>query len=610
MIRGYFLNGRFENALKLFDKMPERDVVSYNTVIAGLMQCGDVDGARRIFSGMGFRDVVTWNSMVAGYIRNGMICEALRVFEEMPLKDVVSWNLVIGGLLRCGECDLAEEYFRGMSTRDVVSWTIMISGLASAGRIVEARELFDNMPVRDTQAWNAMMVGYIQNGYIQIAESLFQKMPEPDFDSWNELVNGLLKSGRANHAMKLFMERSEKCQKTWNSILLKLIRNGLVKEGHAFLEKSPYSDVVSWTNIIVGYFEIGEVDSAVNIFDFMPIRDVTVYNVIIFGLGEKDQGEEGVKLFIRMKESGPLPDEATFTSVLTICSDLPALQLGRQTHALVVKTGYDKFVAVCNAMVTMYARCGNMSSALLEFSSMPDHDLISWNSIICGFAHHGNGENALDMFRQMRSKDVEPNHITFVGVLSACSHAGLVDLGRHFYHLMKHEYCLRPTSEHYTCLVDLLGRFGLIDEAVSLLDPLKEDGIEVPASVWGALLGACRIHNNIEVGKIAGERILEMEPCNSGVYLILAEMYLSCGKRKDAERIWTRMKEAGVKKQPGCSWVQLNDSNHVFLSGDGSHPQFSRISSLLELLLMEMETKTSKSVAAYFQQGFLDGYCG
>ena len=599
MIRGYFLNGRVTYAVDMFERMPERDVVSYNTVIAGLMQCGDVDGARRVFNGMEFRDVVSWNSMVSGYFRNGMIWEAIKVFDEMPVKDVVSWNLVIGGLVNCGEFELAEEYFRRMTNRDVVSWTIMISGFASVGRIIEARELFDKMPLRDTQAWNAMMVGYIENGYTEMAEILFQRMPKRNFDSWNDLVNGLVKNGRANDSMKLFMEMPEKCQKTWNSILLEFTRNGLIREAHAFLEKKPYSDVVSRTNIIVGYFEIGDVDSAINLFNLMPILDATAYNVTIFGFGENGHGEEALKLFIRMKESGMLPDEATYTSVLTICSDLPSLQLGMQTHAMVTKSGFNNFIAVGNAMVTMYARCGKVDYALLEFNSMPNRDIITWNSIICGFAHHGNGENALEMFEKMRSEDVHPNHITFVGVLSACSHAGIVDLGRYYFEIMRHEYSIQPKSEHYTCLVDLLGRFGLIDEAMGFLNQMRADGIEVPASVFGALLGACRIHKNIEIGKIAGEKILEIEPSNSGVYLILAEMYLSCGRRKEAEKIRTRMKDAGVKKQPGCSWVELKDSSHVFLSGDCSHPEFSRISCVLELLHMEEKIKNSKSVFSF-----------
>ncbi|KAF4351619.1 hypothetical protein F8388_003272 [Cannabis sativa] len=596
MIRGYFLNGHVENAVNLFDQMPVRDVVSYNTVITGLMQCGNVDGAKRVFDGMGFcKDVITWNSMVSGYFRNGFVCEAVKVFDEMPVKDVVSWNLVVGGLVNGGEFELAEEYFRRMSTRDVVSWTIMISGLASLGRIVEARELFDKMPLRDAQAWNAMMVGYLENEQIEMAEIFFQRMPQRNFDSWNELVNGLVRGGRFKDAMELFVQMPEKCQKTWNSILLEFIRNGLIREAHALLEKRPYSDVVTRTNIIVGYFQIGDVGTAVSVFNLMPFRDVTAYNVTIFGLGENDHGEEGLKLFIRMKDLGMFPDEATYTSVLTICSDLPALQLGMEIHAMVTKTGFNNFIAVGNAIVTMYARCGNVIFALMEFNSMRSRDVITWNSIICGLALHGNGENALEMFQKMRSEHIEPNHITFVGVLSACSHAGMVDLGKHYFEIMRNEHSIQPTSEHYTCLVDLLGRFGLIDESMGFVNQMRAEGIEVPASVWGALLGACRIHNNIEIGKLAGEKILEIEPANSGVYLILSEMYLSCGRRKEAKAFWMRMKDTGVKKQPGCSWVEVNNSSHVFLSGDCSHPEFSRISSVLELLHME-KTKNSKSV--------------
>ncbi|KAK9905209.1 hypothetical protein M0R45_000404 [Rubus argutus] len=302
-----------------------------------------------------------------------------------------------------------------------------------------------------------------------------------------------------------------------------------------------------------------------------------------------------------MKESGPSPDKATFTSVLAICSDLSTLHLGRQTHAHIVKAGFGDIVSVSNAMVTMYARCGNMDSALLEFSFMPSRDVISWNSIICGYAHHGNGEIALEMFERMRSTDVDPNPITFLNVLSACSHAGLVDQGKYYFDMMRYTYFLQPTTEHYTCIVDLFGRFGLIDEAMSFLDKMKADGSEIPASVWGALLGACRIHKNIEVGEIAGERVLDIEPGNSGVYLILAEMYLSNGRR-DAGRIKARMKAKGVKKQPGCSWIEVNNIGYVFLSGDKSHPKCSWICNMLELLYTEIETQFPKPRAALLQQ--------
>ncbi|CAL5337361.1 pentatricopeptide repeat-containing protein At4g02750-like [Camellia sinensis] len=594
MIRGYFQNGQFNQAMHLYNQMDNRDIYSYNIVIAGLMQFGDVNGAREVFYSMPFNDVVTWNSMISGYVCNGLVDEAVWVFDRMPLRNVISWNLMITGLLNCGEFDLAEELFKEMGNRDVVSWTVMMSGFVSAGRIFEAREIFDGMPIRDVQAWNTIISGYIDKGYLEIAEVLFHKMPEQDWNSWNGMITGLVNGQRFSDAIRLFSEMPQKCQRSLNSILMGLIKNGLVKEAHAVLEKHPFGDVVSTTNMIIGYFHIGEVQTAIELFQLMPIWDTTVWNATIFGLGEKDHGEDGLKLFMRMKKLSFPMDEATFTSVLTICSSLPTLNLGKQTHAQIIKMSFNSFNAVCNAMVTMYARCGNMNSALMEFSSMPSHDVISWNSIICGFAHHGHGEEALKMFNQMRLTDIKPNQITFIGVLSACSHSGLVEQGKYYFNFMKYKSFLQPMTEHYTCIVDLLGRYGHIDEAVKFLDQMRDDGIEVSASVWGALLGACRIHNNIEVGEIAGKRVMELEPFNSGVYMILAEMYLDSGRKKDAEKIWVRMKEMGVKKQPGCSWIEVNNNGYVFLSGDSSHPEFYSICCILDLLVIEMEIEILK----------------
>ncbi|CAK9139558.1 unnamed protein product [Ilex paraguariensis] len=601
MIRGYFQNGQFQKAESLYNQMPYRDIFSYNTMVAGLMQCGDIRGAEKVFEFMPYKDVVTWNSMISGYIRNGLIKKAVQIFEGMPVKNVVSWNLMISGLVNIQELDLAEEMFKEMSTRDVASWTIMMKGFLGEGWIVEAREIFDAIPVRDVQAWNTMIAGYIENGCVDAAEVLFHKMPERDWNSWNLMINGLVGSQLISDAMRLFIEMPQKCQRSWNSILLGLIRTGLIKEAHAVLEKSSLYDVVSWTNMIIGYFNIGEANSALKLFELMPARDTTAWNATIFGLGETDHSEDGLKLFMRMKEGSLFLDESTFTSVLTICSNLPSLNLGKQTHAQVIKVGLDFFTSVCNAMVTMYARCGNMDSALLKFSSMSNQDVISWNSIICGFAHHGHGEKALEMFKQMRLTDVKPNDITFVGVLSACSHAGLVEQGKYYFDSMKDEYFLPPTSVHYTCLVDLLGRFGLIDEVMSILDQMRKDGIEIPGSVWGALFGACRIHTNIKLGEIAAKKILELEPSNSGTYMILAEMYLGSGRKEDAEKIWVQMKEKGIKKQPGCSWIEVNNSGHVFLSGDISHSKFSSICSILNLVYIEMEIEVLKPNVASFQ---------
>ncbi|XP_022849558.1 pentatricopeptide repeat-containing protein At4g02750-like isoform X1 [Olea europaea var. sylvestris] len=602
MIRGYFQNGFFEQAMDLYIQMPVRDIFSYNTMICGLMQYGDVKGAEEIFDCMGCTDIVTWNSMISGYIDNDLMDDAVRIFNAMPMKDVVSWNLVIAGLVKVKEFGKAEQMFRGMSTRDVASGTIMMKGFLGDGRIEEARECFDNMPIKDVQAWNTMISGYVQTGLVEIAEVLFHKMPEKDGNSWNEMMDGFVSVGRIIDAMKLFDEMPQKCERLWNLILLGLVRNGLVKEAHALLEKNSYSNIVSLTNVMIGYFNNGNVDSALKIFEWMPVRDTTVWNATIFGLGENDRSEDSIKLFIKMKEDGMFQDEATFTSLLTICSNLSSLNLGKEIHAEVIKVGINCFIPVSNALVTMYFRCGKMDSAVLEFYSMSGHDVISWNSVISGLAHHGHAEQAIEMFEKMRLSNVKPNQITFVGVLSACGHAGLVEHGKYYFNIMQNEYFLHSTTEHYTCIVDLLGRFGLIDEAMNILDQMGVLGLEVPASVWGALFGACRMHDNITIGEIAGNKILELEPSNSGVYMILAEIYLASGRKDEAERISVRMKENGVKKQPGCSWIESNDGGQVFLAGDKTHPEFKFISHVIDLIYMEMEIEHLKSDFASFSE--------
>ncbi|GER52223.1 pentatricopeptide repeat-containing protein [Striga asiatica] len=588
MIRGYIQNGSYENALYLYNKMPSRDIFSYNTIISGLMRAGDVKGAENVFENMENRDIVTWNSLISGYVENGLVRDALMVFDKMPMKDVISWNSVIAGLVKAGDFDKAEKLFEKMHARDVASWTIMMKAYLGAGRLTDARKVFDDMPVKDIQAWNTMISGYVENNFVEIAEGLFHEMPVKDFNSWSMMIDGLVNIGRVKDAFKLYNEMPHKFEKLWNSILLGLVKNGVVREAHASLEKSPFRGIVSYTNIMVGYFNEGEIENAMKVFRFLPARDTTVWNVAIFGLGENDQFEEGVKLFVQMKEDRFALDEATFTSFLTICSNFPSLDLGKQIHAEAIKVGGDSFTPVENAFITMYFRCGNMESALFQFKSMARRDIISWNSVICGLAHHGHGEKAVEFFEKMRFSNLSPNQITFVGVLSACSHAGLVEKGKHYFNLMWYEYSLERANEHYTCMVDLLGKYGLIDEAMGLVRQMGLNGLEAHTSVWGALLGACRVQKNIAVAEIACQRILEVEPANSGIYMILAEIYLASGMREKAYGVWSRMRENGVKKQPACSWIESGGVRKVFLAGDITHPDFGSVSCVLDLVYREI----------------------
>ncbi|CAN6486104.1 unnamed protein product [Victoria cruziana] len=587
--------GAVERARKLFDEMPQRDVITWNAMVTGYCKNGRLREARELFDQMPWRDVISWNAMIMGYVHNSSLEEGRRLFDSMPERNVTTWNLLIAGYVDEGNVSVARELFQRMPERDVASWTILIAAFAGEGWTNDARKLFDEMPERDVRAWNAMISGYVKNQRIEIAESLFMKMPERDTCSWLELINGYVGSRRLGDAIKLFIQSPDKPIVSWNTIIMGLINCGLVEEAHALFEKTPWAHMVSGTNLTVGYFDVGDVRAARKLFDSMLVRDEVTWNAAIAGYSKNDCGEEGLNLYVQMHEGGVTPDHATFISVLSIIASLSSLDSGRQAHGQIMKFGFDSVVAVGNAIITVYARCGSIASSLRQFEYMINHDVISWNSIICGYAQHGNAKQALDLFEQMRLTDTKPNEITFINVLNACSHAGLVNKGRYYFSLMQQNYGIEPTSEHYTCIVDLLGRYGFLDEALKFICQMKSRRLIPSASIWGALLGACRIHGNVELGVLASKQALMIEPCNAAAYLMLFDLYTSQGRTQEAGELLALMREKGVKKEPGCSWIEVKDCVHVFLAGDSSHPQIVEVYSLLKILNAEMKMKMSRN---------------
>ncbi|KAF3791924.1 Pentatricopeptide repeat-containing protein [Nymphaea thermarum] len=540
--------GAAEKARRLFDEMPQRDVVTWNAMVSGYCKNGRLREARQFFDQMPRRDIISWNAMIMGYVHNSSLEEARKLFNVMPERNVTTWNLLVGGYADEANVRVAQELFQRMPERDVASWTILIAAFAGEGWINDARKLFDEMPERDVRAWNTMISGYVKNERVEIAESLFVKMPRRDTCSWLELINGYVSFRRLGDAIKLFIHSPDKPIVSWNAIIMGLIDCGLVKEAHALFEKTPWKHMVSGTNLTVGYFDVGDVRAARKLFDSMLVRDEVTWNAAISGYSKNELREEGLNLYVQMHEGGVKPDHATFVSVLSIISSLPSLDSGRQAHGQIMKFGFDSVVAVGNALITMYARCGSITSSLRKFQYMINHDVISWNSIICGYAQHGNAKQALDLFEQMRLTDTKPNEITFINVLNSCSHAGLVDKGRYYFNLMQKYYCIGPTSEHYTCMVDLLGRYGFLDEALKFICEMKSHRLVPSASIWGALLGACRTHGNVELGELAAKQALLIEPCNAAAYLMLFDLYTAQGKRQQAGELLALMREKDKKK--------------------------------------------------------------
>lgn len=463
--------------------------------------------------------------MVAGYAGTGRIDEAYDLFKIMPERNLASWNTIITALAQSGRVGEAGELFDRMPERDVISWTAMVTGLSQNGRVDEARTLFDRMPERNIVSWNAMITGYSQNLRLGEAYNLFKRMPERNIPSWNTMITGFIQNGDLTQARELF-------------------------------DKMHTRNVVTWTAMITGYTQDG-------------------------------QNEAAFKFFSEMQCSGVKPNQGTFVSVLAAVSNLAALHEGQQIHQIISKTMFQFSPFVESALTSMYSKCGEIGTARKMFDLSDHKDLVSWNGMIAAYAHHGYGREALCLFEEMQRNGFEPDDVTYVGLLSACSHSGLVDEGLKLFRTLVRDGSIEVREDHYACLVDLCGRAGRLEEAATFIKGLKISPSS--ACVWGALLGGCNVHGDARIGKFAAKKLLEVEPNNAGTYMLLSNIYASAGKWKEAAKIRLKMKYRGLKKQPGCSWIEVGNTVHVFVVRDKSHSQSNFIYILLQDLHHKMK---------------------
>lgn len=331
------------------------------------------------------------------------------------------------------------------------------------------------------------------------------------------------------------------------------------------------------------YGRCGKLDVARRIFHRMH-RDIVTWNTLIAAHAHSGHASEALSLFDQMLLENVKPSSATLVSLLSACSHLAALIHGERIHNYIKEMGYECDVSLSTAL-DMYAKCGQVRIARKIFDAMPERDVISWNAMISGYGIHGNATDAVEIFRQMEESGVSPNAVTFLAALSACSHVGLVKEGRHLFGRMK-DYSIMPSLKHYSCMVDLLGRSGNLDEAEAMILTMH---VPPDGGVWGALLGACKIHGNVEMGERIARRAFESDPENDGYYILMSNMYSSVGKWEDAEQVRGMMKRRGVRKRAGWSAMELGADVHVFLVGDKIHLQSAEIYAVLEALFKQME---------------------
>ncbi|KAK8649154.1 hypothetical protein V6N13_129888 [Hibiscus sabdariffa] len=535
--------GKISQARQLFDKMPERDkdVITWTAVISGCIKVGLIEEARKLFDRVDSKkNVVTWTAMLNGYMRSNRIVDAERLFEKMPVKNIVSWNTMVDGYVQNGMVDKAFEVFDEMPERNVVSWNTMLTALVQSGRVEDASTLFDKMPQKDVISWTVMVAGLAKNGRVDEARRLFDRMPVRNVVSWNAMITGYAQNMKLDEAFDLF-------------------------------ERMPEKDLSSWNGMITGFIHIGEFGRAEKLFSQMPYKNVVSWTTMITGYVQGEQSEEALKIFSKMlAEDKVKPNEGTFVSVLSACSNLAGLFEGRQVHQTIVKTVYRHSEIVVSSLINMYSKCGELSSARRMFDDglISQRDVVSWNGMIAAYAHHGCGREAVSLFKTMSDLHFKPNDATYVALLSACSHSGMLEEGLRYYDELVRDKSIQVREDHYTCLVDLYSRAGKLKEAFDFIVQL---GIKPSVSVWEALLAGCHVHRDVNLGKLVAKKILEVEPENAGTFLLLSNIYASGGKWRDAAKVRLKMKGKGLKKQPACSWIEVENKVHVFVVGAKSH---------------------------------------
>ncbi|XP_058071580.1 pentatricopeptide repeat-containing protein At4g37170 [Magnolia sinica] len=472
----------------------------------------------------------------------------------------------------------------------------LVDMYSKCGALADARRVFDDMPERDTCSWNTMIAGYAKEGRLHDARRLFDEMPEKDGFSWSTMISGYVRHHQPKEALELYGEMQRggndlRCNTFAVSSALaasaasRSLRQG--KEIHGHITRNRLAmDAVIWSALSDMYAKCGSIEEARHIFNGTSDGDVVSWTTMIGRYFEGGRREEGFELFSDMLRSGIRPNEFTFTGILNACSTQAAEELGKQVHGHMTRIGFDPFSFAASALVDMYSKCGNVKSARTVFEGMTRPDLVSWTSMIACYAQNGQPEEALRYFELLLKSGTKPDHVTFVGVLSACTHSGLVDKGLEIFKSISEDHGLAYTADHYACIVDLLGRCGRFEEAEEIINkmPMKPDKF-----LWASLLGGCRIHGNLRLAKRAAEALFVIEPENAATYVTLANIYAAAGRWDEVARIRKMMDDRGVIKKPGSSWIEVKRRAHVFLVGDKSHPKAKEIYGLLEKLSTKMK---------------------
>ncbi|KAH7686405.1 TPR-like protein [Dioscorea alata] len=635
----YVKCGEVELAEKLFFGLPQHNAVSWNVLLNGYARMGDEKKVVSLYSQiMEFETRLNKHTLsivlkccaCSGDVRQGRVVHCLVVKTGLDIDEYLGCAL-IDVYSKSGLVDDSCKIFARMEERDVAVWSAMISCFDQQGFDVEAVELFRKMnhagvkPNQFTMAsiasvacqitsekfcasvhafilksgfamentlGNSVMNMYMKNGAVQDGCMVFNELMDTDTISWNTLLSGFHSGRNCEEGLRIFrqmlIENFTPNKYTFISILrscTSLMASSYGTQIHAHILKNGLDkDSFVGTALVDMYTSCSLMENALLVFDRMKERDVFSWTVIITAYAKADQGEEAIRTYKQMQRESVLPNEFTLASCLRACSNLAALDTGRQLHSQTIKSGHsDAYVST--ALTDMYVKCGCIRDAEAVFEGSTSRDIVFWNTMICGFSQHGYGQKALNLFQYMMDEGIKPDNVTFIGVLSACGHAGLLDAGKKYFDSLECVYGITPTIEHYACMVGILGRGGRLDEVESFINEMT---LVPDISIWQTVLATCRKLGNIDVAERVSEKLFKMEPLMDSAYVLLANAYASSKRWNDVARIRRMMSNHRVKKEPGCSWIEISGQVHVFLSQDISHPCSKEIYLKLRELNQEM----------------------
>ncbi|KAI8556390.1 hypothetical protein RHMOL_Rhmol05G0249200 [Rhododendron molle] len=634
--------GALKDARKVFDEMPERNVVSWTSVIAGYTQHGQESDAVKLFLTMRQRDVmpdqftfgnviracsslrsielgrqlhalviksecgsylIAQNALIAMYMKFSRTSDALGVFSGIALKDLISWSSMIAGFSQLGyELD-ALDHFKEMLTHGVYQPNEFIFGSAFSacsnlhqpeyGRQIHGISVKFGIG-RDTFAICSLSDMYAKCGLLCSAKTAFSQIDRPDLVSWNAIIAGFAYSGHIDEAMSLFSQMRHLAWSpddiTVRSLLSACTSPVTLNQGmqiYSYIIKVGLDLDVAVSNTLLSMCaKCSDLCATFKMFyEMRSNADAVSWNTIFTACMQHNQAGEVFSLFKMMLHSQNKPDYISLANVLGACGEIASLETGNQVHCFATKTGLKLEASVTNGLIDMYMKCGSLGSSSKLFDSIESPDVVSWSSLVVGYAQFGYGEEALKLFEKMTSSGIRPKQVTFIGVLTACSHVGLVEEGVHLYNTMKTDHGVAPTREHCSCVVDLLSRAGRINEAEAFVNQME---FEPDIVIWKTLLAACMKYNNAEVGKRAAENILKIDSSNSSAHVLLCNIYASENSWTDVARVRSLMKQRKIKKVPGQSWIEVKESSHVFVSEDSLHPERDKIYLMVEELRLQM----------------------